>query len=652
MKRVRKGVSFILAFFFVFLGLAGKAITVNATEEEMKSSASMEYVKAMGQGWNLGNSFDGFDSNTESEDLGELAWGNPAVTRELIAAVKDKGFDSIRIPMTIYRRYTVNESATENEYKYVIHEDWLKRYKEVVDWAVEEGLYVMINIHHDSWMWLKNWDGDTSSEEYRMYTDFWKQLAKYMADEPQQVCFETINEPDFDGSGSVSSQQKLDMINRAAYDCIRGTKGNENRMIVMPTLATNHENCAPLYELIQGLKDENIIATVHYYSEWVYSANLGKTGFDEELWQKDGASYTPRAAADYMMSLIQEHFLSKGIGVVIGEYGLLGYDASENCLETGEELKYYEYMNELARRYQVCLIFWDNGSGINRQDTSSYSWKKPEVGEMLESSMTGRSSYVTGLDSLYYMKETQEDVVLALTLNGNAFVGIEGLTEGTDYTYDSASESVTLKKEYINHMLVQKTDYGTFAELVMKFDKGADWHQYLIKYAVPTVEAAQGTRDGIQIPVDFCGSRVRRITAYQSEAKVGPNSSWWEYLQYDGSFGVDYERGTINLLSAFFADESVKDGDVKLKAEFYDGQVVYIPLTIEGNNVICSPVKEEKTEEIAESESTVAETTQETTTSEIEVQEPQQVSKTPFVIGFIVVILVIGIVGVYFRKKG
>lgn len=474
----------------------------------------------MGSGWNLGNSFDGFDADLEVEDSGELAWGNPTVTRELITAVKEKGYDSIRIPFTVYRRYTVNENAGENEYKYIINEEWLARYKEVVNWAVDEGFYVMINIHHDSWIWLKYWDGDKASEEYRMYTDFWKQLAEYMADLPEQVCFETINEPDFE----ENAQQKLDAINQAAYDIIRGTKGNEERMIVIPSVYTNYEKCVPLYNFIKQLDDENVIVTVHYYSEWVYSANLGKTSFDEELWQNNGESYTPRDAADNLMSTLQKQFISNGIGVIIGEYGLLGYDASEGCLQTGEELKYYEYMNELARQNNVCLVFWDNGSGINRTN-GSYTWKKPTVGEMLENSMTGRSSYATGLDTLYFKEEVKEDVEIALTLNGNTF-------------------------------------------------------------------------RGIQIPVDFNGSVVRRVTAYQASGKVGPNSDWWDYLQYDGSFGVDYEKETINLLSAFFADASVKDGLMKLKVEFYDGQIAYIWLNVDGNKVTSNPDLEVKADAI------------------------------------------------------
>ena len=437
------------------------AITFYAKSEKEETSkkegASLDYVKAMGSGWNLGNSFDGVKEDLEVEDTGELAWGNPTVTRELITAVKEKGYDSIRIPFTVYRRYTVNENAGENEYKYIINEEWLARYKEVVNWAVDEGFYVMINIHHDSWIWLKYWDGDKASEEYRMYTDFWKQLAEYMADLPEQVCFETINEPDFE----ENAQQKLDAINQAAYDIIRGTKGNEERMIVIPSVYTNYEKCVPLYNFIKQLDDENVIATVHYYSEWVYSANLGKTSFDEELWQNNGESYTPRDAADNLMSTLQKQFISNGIGVIIGEYGLLGYDASEGCLQTGEELKYYEYMNELASQNNVCLVFWDNGSGINRTN-GSYTWKKPTVGEMLENSMTGRSSYATGLDTLYFKEEIQEDVEVALTLNGNTFRGIQGLTQGIDYTYNSKDAVVTLKKEYINSMFAKKTGYGTF----------------------------------------------------------------------------------------------------------------------------------------------------------------------------------------------
>ena len=91
------------------------------------ATTSNKYMKALGNGWNLGNTFDSYDTNLNVEDLRENTWGNPNVTRELIHAIKQEGFDSIRIPMTTYRR------CSKVNGKYVIDETWLARYKEVVD---------------------------------------------------------------------------------------------------------------------------------------------------------------------------------------------------------------------------------------------------------------------------------------------------------------------------------------------------------------------------------------------------------------------------------------------------------------------------------------------------------------------------------------
>lgn len=252
------------------------------TDKKIPSTRSNKYVAAMGQGWNLGNSFDGVDTNLSVEDTGECAWGNPTVTKELIQAVKAKGYDSIRMPMTVYKRFK------EVNGKYVINTDWLARYKEVVDWAVEEGLYVMINVHHDSWIWLADWDGNTSSKEYKMYVQFWEQIADYFKEESDLVCFETINEPYFEcDTGSITKYDKLDKINLAACNAIRQSGGNnDTRMIVMPTYQTNHGYCDDLYNLITSLEDENIIATIHYYSEWCFSANIGTCMFDEPIKMK------------------------------------------------------------------------------------------------------------------------------------------------------------------------------------------------------------------------------------------------------------------------------------------------------------------------------------------------------------------------------
>lgn len=561
------------------------------TDKEIPSTRSNQYVAAMGQGWNLGNSFDGFDADLNCEDQGELAWGNPAVTKELIQAVKAKGFDSIRMPMTIYRRYS------EKDGTYRIDESWLARYKEVVDWAVDEGLYVMVNIHHDSWTWLASWDGNTSSKEYVMFTQFWQQLASYFKDEPDQVCFETINEPYFDtDTGSITKYEKLDRINLAAYNTIRQSGGNNGtRMIVMPTYNTNHGFCDDLYNLIDSLEDENIIATIHYYSEYHFGANLGTTSFDDGI---NGGEETARELANAAFTTTYQTFTANGIGVIVGEWGLLGNDSGVECNEIGEELKYDEYINEVARKDGFCLMMWDNGSYIDRTDTVDYSWKNERIGNMVETSLNERSSTTDCLDILYFNEETTEDVLIPLRINGPEFKGIKGLTEGTDYTYDETAKTITLSASYVNAEFAKmdSNTYGNFADLIIQFTSGADWHEYLCKFGSAEAGEAAGTTDSITIPVTYNGTKVRRVGAYQRSGAVGPDHSWCRYLQFGKAFAPDYENGTFTLKSLFLSDASVMDGPILVNIEMWDGQMIPVWLNKNGSVITCSDEYAENTQ--------------------------------------------------------
>ena len=570
---------------------------------------SMEYVRAMGNGWNLGNSLECINTNLDEEDTIEEAWGNPKVTKELIHSVKEKGFNNIRIPLTFYRRYTINQNANDNEYKYVINKSYLDRAEEVIGWALAEGFYVMTNIHHDSWTWLekcwdgKAWDEENTSEEYRMYKDFWGQLADRFKDkgvdenDVNKLCFETINEynpGECPGDKEIPDEQQKQLlfVNKTAHDIIRASGGNnKERMIVMPTYDHNAgaDRCWALNSFIKELNDPYIIATVHYYSEWVYSINKGITGFNEPIGE---GGITAKESIDNFMDAMREGFLYDGIGVIVSEFGVLGYDTGDNCMQIGEEIKYYDYIRSAARDNNVCLMFWDNGSGISRVTNE---WKYPRVGDALSKTMDSRISYATGLDTIYFAGPAQEDVQIPLTLNGtNTFTGITGLTKGTDYTY--ADSTVTLKKDYVNSLL-SNAGYGKFKDLDFCFDNGYVWHEYLVYYGTPSYEASTGSKDGngntiISIPFKFNGSEVRRVTAYQASGRVGPDSSWWLYLQYGKEYTVDYAKGTFSLTGDFFdkylsEGQKVKDGELRAVIEFYDGQKVTVYMEVEGDNVKC-----------------------------------------------------------------
>jgi endoglucanase len=595
--------------------------TSDPVSKIMSTSRSIDYAHAMGNGWNLGNTLDGFlaDADYEPNNVAswETAWGNPQATQALITSIKARGFDHIRIPFSIISR-------SENN---IIDADWLARYVEVVQWAVDAGLYVMINIHHDSWFWLgrnhgnnpmsPGWNGAVTEPHYIKFCAYWEQIAKAFADMPDTVMFETINEPEFNaaqqyGTTAAENHRRLNVINQAAYDIIRATPGNENRMIIIPTYMTNHapHNSAPARDFIAGLNDENIIVTVHYYSEWVFSNHLGRMLFDEPIFNQydPDDDFTARKSADEFFQIIYNHFISRGIGVSVGEWGLLAYDTDAtgaNSLQRGEELKYYEYIQHMARQMKgVSLSFWDNGSGIDRRSTN-LTWRVPRVGAMLESKV--RSSYSTGLDTIYLAAAPTAAVTIPLTLNGNTFTGVQGLTQGADFTF--ANGVLTLTQAYVTSRF-NAMQIGDRTTLVLSFSAGQPWEVYLIKVSPAASAAATGTRaEGITIPINYRGNHIHRIQAFRGTAPAtltglldvdwttrdipqgihvgGDHTEWFPYLEYGNAYRIDYAAGSLRLMPNFFTD-TIQNGANVVVIEFLNGARLDITLTVTGNNVTAA----------------------------------------------------------------
>lgn len=257
--------------------VAISTISVNAAEGTPDMQA---YVEAMQPGWNLGNTFDATGDET--------SWGNPITTKELINAVAAQGFKSIRIPVTWDQRIG---SAPE----YTIDPEFLARLKEVIDWSLDAGLYVMLDMHHDSWLWVINMKSQ-HDEVLARYNAVWRQISEYFKNYPNTLMFESINEPSFTQGWSSTVDPTdlalLDELNTSFYNIVRNSGGNNaTRPLVLPTLG-----CSPtepqignLIDTISKLNDKNIIATVHYYGYWPFSANVaGTTTFDEttkKIWK-------------------------------------------------------------------------------------------------------------------------------------------------------------------------------------------------------------------------------------------------------------------------------------------------------------------------------------------------------------------------------
>ena len=149
--------------------------TVNAAD--LDSMTAVELVEDMGAGWNLGNSLDCYWNDAsnggawgyKSIEEQEKGWGEPITTESLIKSVAFYGFDTIRIPVTWYGH--MDSSGN-------IDADYLARVKEVVDYAYNNGMYVILNMHHDgaSWSGGSNWLTAGTSVKSR-FTNAWFQIA-------------------------------------------------------------------------------------------------------------------------------------------------------------------------------------------------------------------------------------------------------------------------------------------------------------------------------------------------------------------------------------------------------------------------------------------------------------------------------------------
>ncbi|MDG4767181.1 cellulase family glycosylhydrolase [Solwaraspora sp. WMMD406] len=524
-------------------------------------------VDDMQPGWNLGNTLDATGDNLAGS--GETSWGNPLVTQALIRNIKAQGFKSIRIPTT----WTHHHGAAPT---YTIDPTRLARVKQVVDWALAEDLYVMINLHHDSWQWIHQMPSNRTTVLAR-YSALWTQLAATFRDSSPKLHFESVNEPQFaNSSGDAQNAQLLDELNRRFHQIVRGSGGNNaTRLLILPTLHTSSDQ-ARLDELAStftALNDPNLIATVHYYGYWPFSVNVA-----------GGYRFDATAQQDVIDSLnrVQNTFVSRGIPVVIGEYGLLGFDRHTGTIQQGEKLKFFEFFGYHTRTRKIATQLWDNGQHLGR---TSFQWSDPELIAQIKSSWTTRSG--TAASDMIFVPRTGGITAktLALNLNGLTFQSLrQGNTElvrGTDYTI--SGNQLTLTASAVTR-LVGNRAYGVNATLHAHFSAGVPWRINILSHDRPVLQNATGTTSAFSIPTAFNGDQLATMEArYADGSNAGPHN-WTSYKEFDVTFAPNYSANTISLTSTFFAEVN-DNAPVTLTFHFWSGATVTYTVRRSGSSV-------------------------------------------------------------------
>lgn len=512
------------------------------------STPSLDFAIKLGSGWNLGNSF---DSHDDENDEGEQTWDNPEVTADLFEAIKAQGFDSVRLPFTIHYRTDANG---------VIDPGYLARYQEVVDWALAADLYVIINVHHDSIEWLNMWDAQENSPEFQRFSSLWEQLtARFKDYDAQTLMFEAINEPRFDTLDESQQQAALTRLNQQFHKIVRRSGGyNDTRMLLMTTLlgGTEQAKLDALYHELVQYNDAYLLATVHYYGEWAFSNNEGYPLFDEALPLPDNPKqlgWSQQQASEDFIWQLNQTFVYRGIGVVIGEYGLLGYDRSDQVNPIGETYKFIAQLNQLTRYQPISLFLWDNGQHFNRE---SLDWYSKEFGDIVRQAIYTDSAYGRSFNTSYlYNKD--EDLFVSLQYNGTFLERLlyngSVLMAGRDYEVNQ--DGVYLPAGFA----------GEGGTLTFQFNQGATWNQHvqLVKEMVlADTELVDG--EAFTIPVDFAGHDIKRIGLRSNNETLSltyladylPNKALGQLVFSDG-FLNKLEDGRHHLVIETFAGETV-----------------------------------------------------------------------------------------------
>jgi len=305
---------------------------------------AFELLSNINVGWNLGNTMDA--RGVGNSLSAETAWSNPKTSQEMIDCVADAGFNAIRIPVTWAEHMGPGPD-------YIVDEAWMKRVKEIVDYAVKNDMYIMLNTHHEEhdWLIVKEENQEALCEQL---SALWKQIAEEFKDYDEKVIFEGMNEPRCLGSekewsgGTPEERAVVNALNKTFVDTVRSTGGNnENRLLVICTYGNNPGNKA-LTEL-EIPDDNNIAVAIHMYTpyEFTYYPDNGN-GIDV----RDGSM---KAGIVNTVKQLDQYFIQKGIPVVITEFG------AQNKGNRTEIIKWVKDYLATMDRYGIKCFWWDNG---------------------------------------------------------------------------------------------------------------------------------------------------------------------------------------------------------------------------------------------------------------------------------------------------
>ncbi len=340
---------------------AGGAVTLAAIEApaEANSLTSLEVIRLMGNGINLGNTLEAYSHKTylngANPDGMETGWGQPYTTEEMIKGMKAAGFDTLRIPVA----WTNGMNFESGDY--TIDERLMTRVETVVRYALDADMYVIVNDHWDGSWWGMFGAEDTATRDsaMEMYKAMWSQIGERFKDYPYELIFESANEElgdrlndaDVTGSEGVLNTNECyetaNLINSEFVKLIRSQGGaNADRFLLIAGYNTDIEKtCDDRFKMPEDTADSKLLLSVHYYTPWDYCGtdSVNVWGSPKDYEEQNG-----------LMEKLSK-FSEAGYGVVIGEYAVM--------MKSGgikpETDKFYDNLLDNCDLYDFCPVLWD-----------------------------------------------------------------------------------------------------------------------------------------------------------------------------------------------------------------------------------------------------------------------------------------------------
>ena len=325
-------------------------------------------------GWNLGNQFECSAPGQDGESMqigmadnsikAETAWGNPVVTKKVIKAVKEAGFNAVRIPVR-WQWHITNAAAMS------IDKAWMARIKEVVGWCLQNDLKVIINTHHDKWLEGRP-TNEYKEENNQKLALLWLNIASEFASYDSRVAFAGTNEVhvrDNWGKPTAENLAVQNSYNQTFIDVVRATGGNNaKRHLIVQTYVCNPDFGLYNGDFIIPTDAENggldyVSVEFHYYTPWDYAGECKYNYWGEPYKSKGEASPNDEKSMTEFFDKVVNTWSNKGLGIVMGEWGVTDRQKAGETDLIHENMTYYcSFLVSEAKKRGFSTFIWDNNS--------------------------------------------------------------------------------------------------------------------------------------------------------------------------------------------------------------------------------------------------------------------------------------------------